>query len=149
MSAGSSKALWLFGVLSWGLVSAAWAQNEPTRQWIYCYGPQTAGRSAPPAKVYISGVSTVANVSGDSWQRLVLAYRGYVKQTYGADFEPYCTSALSDSAGRRQVAAIAAHRGSYYPASTEVVETGWVWSPSVADTAQPAPSKPKPGALEH
>lgn len=149
MSRALPRVALVLGVMAWGMPNAARAQDEPTRQWIYCYGPQTAGRTAPPTKVYISGVFTAASMTGDIWQRHSDAFRAYVHQKYGADFVPYCTSALSDSAGRRQVAAIAAHKGNYYPASTTVIETGWVWSPSVSDTALPPPAKPRPGALEH
>ena len=124
------------------------AQDDPTRTWIYCYGPRTAGRSAPPSKAYISGV-TATREYGDTWGQLSRAYHAFVLEKYGADFEPYCTSAVSDSAARRQVAAIVAHRGAYYPASTVVVETGWTWTPSAADTTPPPAKKPRPDALQH
>ena len=115
MSPRVSKALLVLCALWSAAPTVGRAQDDPTRTWIYCYGPRTAGRSAPPSKAYISGV-TATREYGDTWG---------------------------------QVAAIVAHRGAYYPASTVVVETGWTWTPSAADTTPPPAKKPRPDALQH
>src|SRR5512134_1920940 len=78
---------------------APWAQSSaagnPPPQWVVCFGPPMPRRlpGQPVAGTsYVSGVSAAPQVNGvDTWSPLVAAYRKFILEKYGADFEPRCT----------------------------------------------------------
>ncbi len=159
MSRFRARLLLLTLVLMEAAAPASWAQGNavasPPPQWVVCHGPQMQrrlpGQPAPGAS-YVSGVSAVPQVSGvDTWTPLVSAYRAFVLEQYGADFEPVCTPYPSEPDAQKWLRSVASGPG----ASTRlvgtptVVMTTWTWKPSATDTAKPPPQARKPGTLEH
>jgi hypothetical protein len=122
---------------------ASWAQDDPTRQWFICYGPQAQGRLTPPKTLYVSRVSTAIRVTGQTNVLATEAFHAFALQKYGADFAPRCDWYSTEAQARGMLNYIVAH-----PTGT-VVQTAWVWTQPEADKApRPAPT-PKAGALEH
>ena len=117
-------------------IPSAWAANASTKvMYFYCYGPQTKAGDPPPAKVYLSGVSSaVYTEAGD--EASSNAFRQFVSGTYGADFEPRCEYSGTELAATRLLNNLA---NRYHE---DAVKTGWTWTdPSKADPSK-APERP-------
>lgn len=138
------KSLPLLALLLPWVVSPSLAQDDPTRQWFVCYGPLAQGRQlTAPQKTYLSEVSTATHVTGETALRAKEAFQAFVRQTYGASFEPRCDWSSTEAQARGQVTSISSRTAG------TVVKTGWTWAPAVADTAQQLSPPPKPAALDH
>jgi hypothetical protein len=125
-------------------MSTARAQDDPNRQWVYCHGPQTAGRLGPPPVLYVSGVSIVTDQSD---VMIKAAFQDYIPETYGADFEPRCDWSSSEAAARDGVKYFTS--GANGGPRKARIATGWVWTPPASVTAPPQPRQPRPGELPH
>jgi hypothetical protein len=101
---------------------------------------------------YVSGVSASPQVNGvDTWSPLVAAYRQFIVEKYGADFEPRCTPFPSEADAQKWLKSVASgpDASTRLIGAPTVVMTGWSWKPTAADTATPPPRVQRPGALEH
>lgn len=137
---------------------ASWAQSTavsgPPPEVIACYGPQVVGRlpGQPKGKSYVSGISFAPQVGGvNNWDLLGAAYRAFVRDKYGADFEPRCTTFPSEADAEKWLRSVASgpDASTRLVGNPTVVMTAWTWKPTVTDTAAPPPQVKKPGALEH
>jgi hypothetical protein len=142
MTAAGVLAAALAGLAS--LAQPADAQDDPTRQWLVCWGPLPMGRLSPPKKVYVSGVSTAIRVTGQTYVLITDAFHAFIQQKYGADFTPRCEGYGTEDMAKRQVKTVSSG-GMGAPGEA----TGWVWTQPDSDKAIREAPKPKPGALEH
>jgi hypothetical protein len=96
---------------------------------------------------YLSGVSVQPQIdSVDTWTPLVAAYRKFILDEYGADFEPNCAQQPSEPDAQKWIKSVAS--GSIrLPGEPTVVATGWTWKPSAADTTV-KPRRADPAALQ-
>lgn len=133
--------------LQLGLSAMPALAQDSRLQRVTCHGPQTAGRLAPPDKIYVSGVSTGVYNTGMADSAARAAFRAFVREKYGADFEPRCDWSGSEAEAERWVKYLASDANA--GAKVTKVKTGWVWSPAVSDTAVHPAGPPRPGALEH
>lgn len=111
---------------------SAWAANASAKvMYFYCYGPQTKAGDPPPAKVYLSGVSSaVYTEAGDKASSD--AFRRFVSANYGTDFEPRCEYSGTELAATKLLNNLANRY------REDAVKTGWTWSDaSEADEVDP------------
>ena len=106
---------------------SAWAATASSRvMYFYCYAPQAQNGAPPPEKVYFSGVSsgvyTEANDDAASD-----AFRRFVADKYGADFQPRCEYSGTELAATKLLSIL---HGRYRDAA---VMTDWTW-PGAAPT---------------
>src|SRR5689334_3477685 len=98
-----------YGIMAGALASSVlaassqpiWAQNDPTQQWIVCYGPQANGRLDQPKRIYMSGVSTAVRVTGQTAVLITEAFHAFALQKYGADFAPHCDWYATEDQAKR------------------------------------------------
>jgi hypothetical protein len=116
--------------LCFSFPSALAATADSKVMYFYCYGPQTAGGVPPPAKVYISGVSstvyTEANRDAASNE-----FRQFIAAKFGADFEPRCEYSGTELAATKL---LSMQKGRYRDAA---VMTGWTWPGAAAPAQHP------------
>lgn len=128
--------------LCFAIPSASAASPSTKVMYFYCYGPQTKAGDPPPAKVYLSGVSSAAYTeAGD--EASSNAFRQFVSGTYGADFEPRCEYSGTELAATRLLNNLANRY------QEDSVKTGWTWTdPSASDPSASDPSAADPSEAE-
>lgn len=126
------SALWALTTAICVTFPSAWAADAASKvMYFYCYGPQTPSGAPPPLKVYVSGVSSTVYTATNS-EAAKNAYRRFIADKYGADFEPRCEYSGTELAAKRLLSLLQGR----YRGDAEM--TGWTWS----DASAAAPAQP-------